>query len=114
MQNLPDQPTKAMGNRPDGLWVPQARYQTAIHNLEDASFDLDRGVGTLIENASHLAVTLRGSITLGYPRALFFSRPYSHPRGEVLLRRKCRGAGTHFGNDLVRRIYPKPGTSASR
>jgi hypothetical protein len=40
VQNLPDETTQPMGNRPDGLCVPQARYQTAIHNLEDTSFGL--------------------------------------------------------------------------
>ena len=35
VQNLPDQPTKPMGNRPDSLIVSEARYQTAINHLED-------------------------------------------------------------------------------
>ena len=50
-----------MGNRPDGLIVSQARYQSAIDNLENGSLRLDRCVGSLIQNAAHVAVALRGA-----------------------------------------------------
>ena len=53
VQNLPDQPTKPMGNRPDSLIVSEARHQTAIHHLEDTSLGFHRRVGSLVENASH-------------------------------------------------------------
>ena len=105
VQNHPDQPTKAMGNCPDGLIVSQAWYEAAIHDLEDASFRPDRSVGTLIENAPHVAVALGGAVARGYSRALFISRARSHPGGQVLLRSKGRGFGTHFGNDLLRRSH---------
>jgi len=57
-----------------------------------------RGVGSLIENTP---VALRGSMAVGYSRALFVSGAYSHPGGEVLLGRKSRCPGTHFGYDLL-------------
>jgi len=80
MQNYPDQPAEPMGNRPDGLLVSQARHQAAIHDLEDASFDLDRGVGTLIENTPHVAVAFRGAVARGHLRALFVSGACANPR----------------------------------
>src|SRR6266851_8460770 len=100
MQNYPDQPAEPMGNRPDGLLVSQARHQAAIHDLEDASFDLDRGVGTLIENTPHVAVAFRGAVARGHLRALFVSGACANPRRKVLLRRKRRCRGPHFGQDL--------------
>ncbi|HEY1468787.1 MAG TPA: hypothetical protein VGF61_07065, partial [Candidatus Acidoferrum sp.] len=50
VEELPDEQTVPMGNGSDGLVVSQARYQTAIHNLEDASFRLYCGIARLIEN----------------------------------------------------------------
>ena len=38
-----------MGDHPDRLIVPQARHIAAIEDREDASFVLDRRVGSLIE-----------------------------------------------------------------
>jgi hypothetical protein len=35
MQDQPDQSTVSMGNRPDGLIMPQARDRAAVHDLED-------------------------------------------------------------------------------
>ena len=48
MQNLPDQPTKTVGNCPDGLFETEAWKQPPKHNLEDAALDFDCGVA---ENA---------------------------------------------------------------
>ena len=47
-----------MGNGPDGLIVSQARYQSAIDDLENGSFRLSRGVGSLIQNAPHVAIAV--------------------------------------------------------
>src|SRR6516165_6337758 len=109
MQNHPDQPTKPMGNRSDGLIVSQAWYEAAIHDLEDASFYPDRSVGALIENASHMAVALWGAVVLGYSRAFFISGACSHPRGQLLVRRKGRCRGADFGNNLLGRIHSQTG-----
>ncbi len=48
-----------MGNRSDGLIVSEARDRAAIDNLEDTSFGPGCGVGSLVENAPHLAVAVR-------------------------------------------------------
>src|SRR5216684_2287187 len=109
VQNQPDQPTMPMGDRPDGLVVSQARHQTAIHCLEDASFVLDRRVGTLIENAPHMAVALRGAVAVVHSRALLVARACANPRRKMFLRRKGRRLGTHFGDDLLRGIHSETG-----
>src|SRR6266702_2783147 len=67
---LPDQTTQPMGNGSDGLCVPQARYQTAIHNLEDSSFGLYCGVASLIKNPSHVTVAFRRPVAVVHSRAL--------------------------------------------
>jgi len=41
IQNHPDQLTDAMRNRPDGLVVAETRNETAVDDLEDASFTFD-------------------------------------------------------------------------
>jgi transposase len=68
-----------MGNGPDGLIVSQAGYQSAIDDLENGSFRLGRGVGSLIQNAPHVAVALRGAVTLRYFGTFFLARACSNP-----------------------------------
>ena len=79
VQNDPNQSTEPMRNCSDGLPVSQARYQPAIHNLEDASFLLDRGISRLVEDPSHVTVTPGAAGALVHPRAFFVSRRRSHP-----------------------------------
>ncbi len=79
VQNDPNQSTKPMRDCSDGLPVSQARYQPAIHDLEDASFVLDCGISRLVEDSSHVAVARRAAGALVYPRALFVSRTRAHP-----------------------------------
>ena len=64
VQNHPDQLAELMCNRAGGLLVSQARHQTAIKNLEDASFEFDRRIRGLLENVSHSAVALRAAVAL--------------------------------------------------
>src|SRR3984893_8158313 len=59
VEDLPDETTLPMGNRPDSLFVSEPRYRAPIYNLEDSSLSLDCGVGSLIENAPHVTVALR-------------------------------------------------------
>jgi hypothetical protein len=101
MQDEPDQPTLPMGNGADGLVMSQARDRAAIDNLEDASFGLYRGVGSLIEEASHVAVALGRSVALINSRTLLVTRAGTHPRGETFLGGKGRRRGADFGNDLL-------------
>jgi len=79
VQNQPDEATKPMGDRADRLIVPQAWHQPAIHDLEDASFVLDRSVSGLVENPPHVAVALRGAVVRIYSRALVVARIYAYP-----------------------------------
>src|SRR5260370_9082092 len=88
MQNDPDQVTKSMGNRPDSLIMSKARHQSAIDNLENGPFRLGGGIGGLIENAPHVAITFRGAVSLGYAGAFFISGACSHPVSQLLGGRK--------------------------
>ena len=103
LQYLPDQATKFVGNYSDGLIVSQTRHIAAIENFEDASFVFGRRIGSLIQNPPHMTVALRRPAAVVHFRALFIARACAYPRGEMLLGRKGRCGGTHFGNDLLRR-----------
>ena len=58
IQNHPDQLTDAMRNCPDGFVVAEARNETTVDDLEDASFMLSCSMGSLI-----------GGACAGYPSA---------------------------------------------
>ena len=47
VEYLPDEATEPMGHGPDRLCVPEADHQTAIQELEDATFGLHRRVRSL-------------------------------------------------------------------
>ena len=74
MEDDPDEAAEPMSNGSDSLFVPHARDKASIHDLEDASLTLYRRVGTLIENAAHVAIALGGAVAAGDSRALFVSR----------------------------------------
>jgi hypothetical protein len=40
VKHLPDQPTESMGDRADGLCVPESRNEPSIHDGEDRAFGL--------------------------------------------------------------------------
>jgi hypothetical protein len=79
MENDPDEAAEAMGYGSDRLIVSQARYQSAIDNLENGSFRLGCGVGSLIQDAPHVTVALQGAVALGYFCTFFISRACSNP-----------------------------------
>jgi hypothetical protein len=98
VEDLPNETTLSMRNRADGLLMSEARYRTTIDKLEDSSFSLDCGVGSLIEYSPHVAVALRGPVVVVHTRALVVTGTCTNPRGQPLLRRKGRcGAGTNLG-----------------
>jgi hypothetical protein len=53
-----------VGDRTDGLGVAEARDEPAIHDREDGALRLHRGVGRLIQDASHLPVALGATVTV--------------------------------------------------
>ena len=79
MENQPKQPAKSMGDGPDGLLVSQARQQPAKGHSEYASFDLDRGMSSLIQKPPHLAVAFGRTRALRFPCALFVPRTHPYP-----------------------------------
>src|SRR2546423_248060 len=59
--------------------APQAWYRTAIHNLEDTSFGFHCRVGSLVENASLVAVALRRAVAVVNSYALVVSGAGTNP-----------------------------------
>jgi hypothetical protein len=47
--------------RPDGLLMPQTRYDAAVEGLQCAALGVDRGVGYLVQDAPHRPVELSDS-----------------------------------------------------
>ena len=97
-----------MGNGPDGLIVSQTRDRASIHDFEDASFGSGCGVGTLVENAPHVAVALRRPVAVVHARTLFVAGACTNPGGQTFRRRKRCGGGADFGDDLLRRLHTQP------
>jgi hypothetical protein len=56
-----------------------------------------RRIGSLIQNPPHMTVALRRPAAVVHFRALFVPGACAYPRGEMLLGRKRRCGGTHFG-----------------
>jgi hypothetical protein len=83
MQNYPDQVTEAIRNYTDRLVMSQARNETTIHDLENASLAFNCGIRSLIENAAHLAVALGRVSAAVHARALFLTWACPYPRGEL-------------------------------
>src|SRR2546422_6412534 len=104
MQNDPDQATKPMGDGPDGLIVSEARDESTIDNLENGPFRLGCGVGTLIENASHVAGPFSGAGALWVPLASFLSNAPSRPKPCIASRAERCFRRSHPSHDLLFRI----------
>src|SRR6185437_6076826 len=114
VQNDPNQSTKPMRNCSDCLPVSQARYQPAVHELEDASFVLDRGISRLIEDPSHVTVT-RGAAVLLFIPALS-SSPGHAPTHEDRFLGEAKVAAVAPTSAMIccAESGPRPGTSDSR
>jgi hypothetical protein len=82
------------------ICVPSAAPDGDIQDVEDASLNLDGGIGGLIENSPHVAIALRRAVALGHARFLYL-RAMHHPMRELLGGRKNRCHRTGFGHDLV-------------
>jgi len=69
-----------MRNGSDGLVVSETRHETTIDDLEDTSFVFDGSIGSLIENATHLTVSLGRAFAAVHACALVFARASApHP-----------------------------------
>src|SRR5579862_9080496 len=93
-----------MGNRADRLGVAQADDEPAVSQLEETAPGLYRGMRGLIEQSTHLAVTVRGAVTVVDAGALFVPRTCADPGRQALGRRKRPRGGADFRDDLLRRI----------
>ena len=60
-----------MSDRADRLGVAETWDQATIHDREDGALRLHRGVGRLIQDASHLPVAFRTAVTVVDARTLF-------------------------------------------
>ena len=100
---------EAIRNDPDCFVMSQAWNETTVHDLEDAPLAFDCSIRSLIENTAHLAVALRRVPAAVHTRALFLSWACSYPRGELFGGGEGSCFGTHFGDNLLRRIHSEPG-----
>jgi hypothetical protein len=83
VQNLPDQTTEPVDDGPDGLSVSKARDEPAIHDGEDGALRLHRGVGGLIQDASHLSISFGAAVAVVHACTLFMARARAHPGREL-------------------------------
>jgi len=113
MQNYPDQVTEAIRNYADRLVMSQARNETTIHDLENASLAFNCGIRSLIENAAHLAVALRRVSAAVHPRTLFLTWACPYPRGELFSDAKVAAVAPTSAMICCAESTPSPGTAAS-
>ena len=114
MQENPDQLTQAVGNGPDGFIVPEARHQTTIEDLEDASFAFDGSIGSLIQNAAHLAVAFGRAFAVVHARAFFLSWHAPTHDTRFFAAGKVAAVAPTSAMICYAESTPRPGTSASR
>ena len=58
VQDLPHEPAQPVGDGPDRLGVSEPNHESSIHELKDTPSGLDRRVGGLIEQATHLPIAM--------------------------------------------------------
>ena len=73
-----------MSDRADCLRVAEARDEPAIDDREDAPLGLYRGVGRLVQDASHLPVAFGTAVTVVDTRTLLVTGTGAHPGSEML------------------------------
>jgi hypothetical protein len=68
----------------DRLGVAEARDQATVHDVEDRPFRLHRGIGGLVEDASHLPIAFGAPVAVVHAGTLLITGAGAHPRGEML------------------------------
>ena len=84
VKNLPNQTTEPVGDGANGLGVPEAGNEPAIHDGEDGALGLHGGVGGLIEDPAHLSIALGAAMTVVRAGTLLAPGTGAHPRREML------------------------------
>jgi hypothetical protein len=84
VKDLPNQATESVGDGADRLGMSEAWDDSAIHDGEDRSLGLHRGIGGLIEDAAHLAIAFGAAVAVVDARTLLVAGTGAHPGGEVL------------------------------
>ncbi len=84
MEHLPDQTAQSVGEGADRLGMAEARDQPAVHDVDDGPFRLHRGIGGLVEDASHLSITFRAAMAVVHAGTFLVTGTGAHPGGEML------------------------------
>ena len=84
MEHLPDQTAQAMGDGADGLGMAEPRDEPAIHDGEDRTLGLHRGIGGLVQDASHLAISFGAAVAVVHAGTLLVAGAGAHPGREML------------------------------
>ncbi len=95
VEDLPDQSTEPVGDRPNGAFVTESRRQPPEDGLEVATLLLHRRLSRLGQDPAEESVPFRRPRTIVLFRAFLASRAGPHPRGKL----GCRVA--YLGDDLL-------------
>src|SRR5215469_7478929 len=82
MQDLPNDATEPMGDRPDRGLIAQSRQQTAEERLKITASLLDCRVGCLVQDPSQILVSFGGATTVVLLGTFILAWTGSHPRGQ--------------------------------
>jgi hypothetical protein len=112
MKNHPDETTQTVGNGSNCLRMTESRDKSTIDKLKNTAFSFHSRVRYLIQKALHLPVAFGRAVAVIDTCTFFLSGADTHPRSQVLRRRKCGGGRSDFRDDLLRRIHTEPLWSA--
>src|SRR5215831_6615452 len=98
MEDLPDETTEPVGDRPYGL-VVRLRIPSdhaAVVRLENRPLRLDRGIRCLVENPAHRSIAFGSAITAGLLCGFLLARTSPYPGAQVRSARELLSLGTDF------------------
>ena len=84
VQDLPDQSTESVGDGPNRLSMSEAWDDPTVDDGKDHPLGFHRGVGGLVEDASHLPIAFGAAVVVVHAGTLLVTGAGAHPRGEML------------------------------
>jgi len=84
MQDLPNETTEPMGNRPDGGLIAEAGQQTPEHGLKMTAFLGHSSVCCLVQHSAQVFIAFRGATAMVLLRAFLLAGRFPPTRSTLL------------------------------
>ena len=109
MQDLPGHATEAVGDRPRGLLITQARQQAKETTGKWLPLAVTAACGTSVSTRRIYSLPFRRATAVVLLRAFLLPRAGPHPRSQVPGRGKRARLHVHLGHHLLRRVRSEAG-----